>query len=308
MESTSEILESLRDLPPLKFEEFIAALWERNGYKARTTRASGDGGVDVYATTTYPYNRKIAIQAKRYAAGQCVGVKDVRACAGITLSGNIDEMVLVTTSDFSDTGRTAAEELNVKLVNGEMLAHIVTSWGAADLVESYAAETETSTGGEDDLWTSDVLPRSDIPGDDDDRVALFPASRESIENILKEYSAWGAVKMASEAKYIAVYESANEDHDGQVRYISRYEEQLPVETFEERYDEDYSDEEWYEPEKDMVLVSDPVELEDPLPYSDSLARAKGNEHLGKLPSLRYVTLEGIREAEGTDDLLCNYKA
>lgn len=87
---------------PEKFEEFIAATYERSGFTAVLTPRSGDKGRDVIATKEGFGSIRILDQCKAYGRGHLVGLGDVREMQGV-LAGdpNASKAVISTTSQFA---------------------------------------------------------------------------------------------------------------------------------------------------------------------------------------------------------------
>ncbi|MCP4677318.1 MAG: restriction endonuclease [Deltaproteobacteria bacterium] len=75
----------LYDLPPRKFEEFVAAIFQNHGYKVELTKASHDGGIDVIAIGENPIDQdlRIFVQCKRLRFGKPVRVSLVREMWGV---------------------------------------------------------------------------------------------------------------------------------------------------------------------------------------------------------------------------------
>src|ERR1043166_549046 len=57
---------SMKYMSPTEFEHYVATLYEKQGYKIKVTKQSGDGGIDVILEKG---NDKTAIQVKRYDEG-----------------------------------------------------------------------------------------------------------------------------------------------------------------------------------------------------------------------------------------------
>jgi restriction system protein len=89
-------------LDPRKFEEFIAASYEREGWTVELTPRSGDKGRDVIATRNDFGSLRIYDEVKRYGPGQRVSAETVRALSGV-ISGhqNVSKGVVTTTSEFA---------------------------------------------------------------------------------------------------------------------------------------------------------------------------------------------------------------
>jgi hypothetical protein len=90
--------ELMYQLDPRRLEEVVAELYQRQGYDARLTPASGDGGADVYVVENNALGRSLTvIQVKRYAAHRKVGVGVVRELQGtLDIAGASTGMVLTT--------------------------------------------------------------------------------------------------------------------------------------------------------------------------------------------------------------------
>lgn len=100
------------DMPPQDFELFIARFFQDTGFLTEQIRHSGDYGVDVIATKE---GRRIAIQVKRYAKGNKVGVSDVNQAIGGAKFYNCDHVIVITTSGFTQPARRLANEAGVEL-------------------------------------------------------------------------------------------------------------------------------------------------------------------------------------------------
>jgi HJR/Mrr/RecB family endonuclease len=93
-----------------QFEFEIANLFRLKGYTSFTTRATGDDGVDVFASNE---NEKVIIQCKRWK--RPVGRDKIDELAGVKSRYGCPKALLVTTSAFSDDAKRAAREHNIEL-------------------------------------------------------------------------------------------------------------------------------------------------------------------------------------------------
>jgi restriction system protein len=84
-----------------KFEEFLAATYDRMGFTVTLTPSRGDRGRDVIAELKGEINIRILDQAKAYSPNHLVTHDDVRAMLG-TLSSDLNSSkgIITTTSDF----------------------------------------------------------------------------------------------------------------------------------------------------------------------------------------------------------------
>lgn len=111
-----------------RFEEFLAASYERAGFEVTLTPQRGDRGRDVIATLRGLMTVRILDQAKAYKPGHLVTHDDVRAMLGtLATDSNASKGVVTTTSDFQP-GILSGDEFKrfvpyrLELKNGEQLA------------------------------------------------------------------------------------------------------------------------------------------------------------------------------------------
>lgn len=136
----------LQQLDDYAFEHFIADLWREQGWDCTVSQASNDAGIDVTATRTDPYPQKLLIQAKRYGPNTAVGGPEIQQYASLKHGDTeADSSVVVTSGQFTDAARARAEELNVKLVDGNSLVRIIEEESASDLLEQYSDESVTGS-------------------------------------------------------------------------------------------------------------------------------------------------------------------
>lgn len=136
--SDTEITARLQSLGDYEFEQFIAELWSRMGWDAQITSKSSDWGVDVIATRSAPYAEKELVQAKRYTTGNRVTGPEIQQYAALhNHEQDVDKVVVVTTSSFTDSALENADRSNVKTITGAKLARIINQLDAIDLVKNY---------------------------------------------------------------------------------------------------------------------------------------------------------------------------
>lgn len=76
-----------------QFEEEVAKIYRKLGYKADVTKKTGDGGVDIIM---YKDKKKIIVQCKHYGAE--VGPEVPRALNGVKEDFRADELILIASS------------------------------------------------------------------------------------------------------------------------------------------------------------------------------------------------------------------
>ena len=120
--------QSVYDLETWEFEELVAEVYRRNGFNAKVTQRTRDGGRDVIATCgvggiTY----STYFECKQQGPRRPVGVEIVRGLYGVMERDRIDKGVIVTTSRFTRDAVKEAEMLNgrIKLVDYQELQRIM---------------------------------------------------------------------------------------------------------------------------------------------------------------------------------------
>ena len=99
-----------------EFENFIALLFSKMGYSAKTTKSSGDQGIDVIAERN---NLIIGIQAKCY--GGSVGNTAVQEAVAGKKYYNCNKIIVVTNNYFTASAIDLARVNNVILWDREIL-------------------------------------------------------------------------------------------------------------------------------------------------------------------------------------------
>lgn len=141
--SEAEIAHRLQQLDEYEFERFIADLWDQIGWDTQLTKGSNDRGIDVIATKETPYPEKILIQAKRYRPNNRVGSPAIQQYSSLKQQeSNVDKVLVVTTSSFTDGALSVANDLNVKCIDGATLTKIIRERASSELVDSYTAKPD----------------------------------------------------------------------------------------------------------------------------------------------------------------------
>jgi restriction system protein len=103
-------LENFLSLDAVQFGNLVNILLTKMGLIASTTKRSGDGGIDIIATTEQPiFGGKYVIQRKRYTPGNNVGEPAVRDLFGVMMHENANKGILITTADFSRQAKSFSE-------------------------------------------------------------------------------------------------------------------------------------------------------------------------------------------------------
>ena len=93
-----------------EFEKAVAELYSKQGYSAKTTSYSGDGGVDIILIKD---NSKIAVQCKHHS--KPVGPNDVRALMGVVASQGFDRGIFVSLNGFTQTVNTEVRKSKIAI-------------------------------------------------------------------------------------------------------------------------------------------------------------------------------------------------
>jgi HJR/Mrr/RecB family endonuclease len=107
-------LEEIDGMTGHDFEYYFANLLEKMGYtEVMVTPKSSDFGVDIIATDRY--NRKVAVQCKRYSWNNSVGNEAVYALFTGANYYKCKRFIVVTSSKFTENARILAKEIGVEL-------------------------------------------------------------------------------------------------------------------------------------------------------------------------------------------------
>ena len=118
----AQTIAGLRHLSPTEFERLVGDLYAAMGFTVTVTKASGDDGVDVIASKS---GRTKAVQCKRYGDNTKVGRPEVQMLYGAMTHIGADSCAIVTTSDFTQQAREAANKLGVQLIDQDKLLELL---------------------------------------------------------------------------------------------------------------------------------------------------------------------------------------
>lgn len=106
------------DYTPREFEKAVAELFRAQGYHAKVTPGSGDGGVDILLIKDGIH---YGVECKQYK--NVLGPKFIRDFIGALQLRKLKAGFFVTTSSYSEQARQAAKnsDYQISLIDGEML-------------------------------------------------------------------------------------------------------------------------------------------------------------------------------------------
>lgn len=114
----------INSLSGVEFEKVCQQLVESMGFETETTKASGDGGIDLIAYNYQPLlSGKYIIQCKRY--NSSVGESVIRDLYGVITSERANKGILMTTGYFTKSAIAFADGKQIELIDGEKLHELL---------------------------------------------------------------------------------------------------------------------------------------------------------------------------------------
>lgn len=125
--SDEELLSAnLKDLNGYEFERLVAMYYKDKGYEPQIVGGSGDHEVDIILTD--PKEKyKIAVQCKHWKTKNVGNDVILRLSAGKRVHKCLDAWC-ITTSNYTNSAKEAAEGLNIRLLNGLHVQDQIGSW------------------------------------------------------------------------------------------------------------------------------------------------------------------------------------
>lgn len=109
--------EDINSLSGVEFEMVCKRLLENMGFAVETTKASGDGGIDLIAYNSQPLlSGKYIIQCKRYTGS--VGEPVIRDLYGVVTSERANKGILMTSGVFTKQAQVFADGKPIELIDG----------------------------------------------------------------------------------------------------------------------------------------------------------------------------------------------
>ena len=111
-------------LSGIEFEKVCKQIVENMGFEVETTKASGDGGIDLIAYNYQPLlSGKYIIQCKRYSGS--VGEPIIRDLFGVVMSERANKGILMTTGYFTKSAVEFAKDKQIELIDGTKLMELL---------------------------------------------------------------------------------------------------------------------------------------------------------------------------------------
>jgi len=115
---------NLHRLSPRQFEEVVAQMIARQGYRTRVVGGARDGGVDIKVFSRQGQLVGV-VQCKRYKPNKALTPGFVREMATVRQMHGVNIAYLATTAYFTEESKRLAQQLNVRLIDGHDLKQIV---------------------------------------------------------------------------------------------------------------------------------------------------------------------------------------
>lgn len=120
--------QDINSLSGIEFEKVCQQLVEYMGFETETTKASGDGGIDLIAYNHQPLlSGKYIIQCKRYTGS--VGEPIIRDLYGVITSERANKGILMTTGYFTKSAISFANGKPIELIDGKKLDELLKNNG-----------------------------------------------------------------------------------------------------------------------------------------------------------------------------------
>ena len=132
--------DNIDGLSGVEFEQVCQRLVEKMGFSTQTTKASGDGGIDLIAFNYQPLlSGKYIIQCKRYAGS--VGEPIIRDLYGVVMSERANKGILMTTGHFTKSALAFAEGKPLELIDGTKMKDLLRQYNLSGGNHTYTANT-----------------------------------------------------------------------------------------------------------------------------------------------------------------------
>lgn len=204
--NTRAILSKLRGMDGYEFEQKVAQIWADYGWDTSVTQASNDGGIDMVAEKSFPIPQKHLIQAKKYGKNNTIGSEKIQQYSSLRHQHqNVDSVVIVTTSSFTTQAEEFAEQLNVKLVDGNDLVQVIQSSEDGEAASNQPRGKVKTTTNRSVQKKSDNSDGQNPPADEIKiKVDVIPAYKEKIKKGLVSHSVHLGKKLSWNNKVIEV--------------------------------------------------------------------------------------------------------
>jgi HJR/Mrr/RecB family endonuclease len=122
-DSATQLTESERN-DGKNLEEKVQRLLQSMGLKSFTTKATGDGGIDIVAYSESPiFSGKYIVQCKDW--GGSVGEPTIRDLYGVVMAESANKGILITTGTITKSAYKFADGKPIELIDGQQLNNLL---------------------------------------------------------------------------------------------------------------------------------------------------------------------------------------
>ena len=148
-------------LEPSKFEEIIADVFRYHSYRPVLTKASRDGGVDIFLVNEKTDNIESIVQCKRYAEHRKVGIATVQRLVGTAVEWDVEKAYLVTTSSFTAPAQKSARKVISK---GRIELDLYEASDVMSLLQAYNTKLPLLSHLTDEIRAAIIKNNGGLPG------------------------------------------------------------------------------------------------------------------------------------------------
>lgn len=135
---------NIDELTGVEFEQLCKKMLEEHGFRVETTKASGDGGIDLIAySDKIFYSGKYIIQCKRYIGS--VGEPVIRDLYGVVTAERANKGILITSGTFTNAAIKFSENKPIELIDMVILNKIIENDNHTDDVSVNDSILDTDT-------------------------------------------------------------------------------------------------------------------------------------------------------------------
>ena len=117
-------LTDISSMSGIEFENLCQLLMIKMNFEVETTKASGDGGIDLIAYNHQPFTQgKYIVQCKRYTGS--VGEPVIRDLYGVVMSERANKGILITTGTITASAFAFANGKPIELIDGDKLQSLL---------------------------------------------------------------------------------------------------------------------------------------------------------------------------------------
>lgn len=184
-------IDDINSLTGIEFEHLCAELLQKLNFQVETTKASGDGGIDIVAYSNEPiFKGKYIVQCKRYSG--TVGEPILRDLYGVITSERANKGILMTTGQFTAAAASFAKDKPIELIDGDGILSLLIQLGIC--IEKGNTEREPITIAEKAIAAlKDALDRKEyVPEYNDIIIKAIENNPDNIalDVLTSRYATW----------------------------------------------------------------------------------------------------------------------